>query len=566
MSYSILNPLGDGVTTLFAVSFPYILKTHVSVRVAGVLKTVGVDYTWPSATQIQFTVAPANGAVVQIKRESNQSARLVDFQNTAKLNEATLDQDGNQGFFVSQEALDAAASGILLDSDNKYQANSKVIKNVADPVANTDAVNKQYLVNQYNSGVDAGAAATAAAASQTAAASSATAAATSATNAANSATAAAGSATTATTQAGNASASATAAAGSATAAATSATNASNSATAAAGSASAAATSATNASNSATAAAGSASAAATSAGKIPDVTVPDALKVIRVNAGGTAYELITPAGGGDVTGPAASTNNGFARFNGTTGKVIKDGAAIIAATEGGTGQSAYAVGDLVYADTITTIGKLADVAVGNVLLSGGVGVAPSYGKVGLTSHVSGILAGANGGTGNGFAALAGPATALKTFTLPDASATILTTNAAVTVAQGGTGAATAAAARTALDVPARAGTDATGTWPISISGVAATVTTVSTGQVNGAIAGLTAGDVGTHAFLRTITTSGTWGPGTTKAGSQLRWAGVKDDAGFFLIDSATSPAGTWRSLGFAEFGGAASSVTLWVRIS
>jgi hypothetical protein len=64
--------------------------------------------------------------------------------------------------------------------------------------------------------------------------------------------------------------------------------------------------------------------------------------------------------------------------------------------------------------------------------------PGWGKVGLTTHVSGILGSANGGTGNGFAKFTGPTTAEKTFTLPDASATILTTNAAVTAAQGGTG--------------------------------------------------------------------------------------------------------------------------------
>ena len=45
--------------------------------------------------------------------------------------------------------------------------------------------------------------------------------------------------------------------------------------------------------------------------------------------------------------------------------------------------------------------------------------------------------------------------------------------AVPVANGGTGASTAAAARTNLGVPATGGTGATGTWPINISGNAAT---------------------------------------------------------------------------------------------
>lgn len=68
-----------------------------------------------------------------------------------------------------------------------------------------------------------------------------------------------------------------------------------------------------------------------------------------------------------------------------------------ATRGGTGQSSYAVGDILYADTTTSLAKLADVATGNVLISGGVSAAPSWGKVALASAVSGTLGIANGGT-------------------------------------------------------------------------------------------------------------------------------------------------------------------------
>jgi hypothetical protein len=71
--------------------------------------------------------------------------------------------------------------------------------------------------------------------------------------------------------------------------------------------------------------------------------------------------------------------------------------VVPATAGGTGQTSYAVGDLLYANTTTTLAKLPDVATGNALISGGVGVAPSYGKIGLTTHVSGVLPVANGGT-------------------------------------------------------------------------------------------------------------------------------------------------------------------------
>jgi hypothetical protein len=74
------------------------------------------------------------------------------------------------------------------------------------------------------------------------------------------------------------------------------------------------------------------------------------------------------------------------------------ATTIAAAYGGTGQSSYAVGDLLYADTTTSLAKLADVAVGNALISGGVAAAPSWGKIGLATHVDGTLPAGNGGTG------------------------------------------------------------------------------------------------------------------------------------------------------------------------
>jgi hypothetical protein len=104
--------------------------------------------------------------------------------------------------------------------------------------------------------------------------------------------------------------------------------------------------------------------------------------------------------------AANLANGELAINITDGKLFyKDNAAAVQvigwktvpATAGGTGQTSYAIGDLLYADTTTTLAKLPDVATGNALISGGVTTAPSWGKIGLTTHVSGILPVANGGT-------------------------------------------------------------------------------------------------------------------------------------------------------------------------
>jgi uncharacterized membrane protein len=82
-------------------------------------------------------------------------------------------------------------------------------------------------------------------------------------------------------------------------------------------------------------------------------------------------------------------------------------------------------------TSTTVGQTLRVTGSNAFAFGALDLAD-------TDAVTGILPGANGGTGNGFFAVSGPATSLKTFTFPNASSTVLTSNAAVTIAQGGTG--------------------------------------------------------------------------------------------------------------------------------
>ena len=126
--------------------------------------------------------------------------------------------------------------------------------------------------------------------------------------------------------------------------------------------------------------------------------------------GTGYTLNTLGTGSGISvangaGTITIANTGVLSFSGgTTGLtpvaaavgVVVLGGTLIAAN-GGTGFASYAVGDLLYADTTTTLAKLADVATGNALISGGVSTAPSWGKIGLTTHVDGVLPIANGGT-------------------------------------------------------------------------------------------------------------------------------------------------------------------------
>ena len=91
MAYSYVQYVGNGTTVVFSVPFQYIAQAHVEVRVNNVLKVLGTDYTWASANSIQFTTAPAAAAVIDIRRKSSPSVRLVDFQDGSTLTEKILD-------------------------------------------------------------------------------------------------------------------------------------------------------------------------------------------------------------------------------------------------------------------------------------------------------------------------------------------------------------------------------------------------------------------------------------------------------------------------------------------
>ncbi len=110
-------------------------------------------------------------------------------------------------------------------------------------------------------------------------------------------------------------------------------------------------------------------------------------------------------------------------------------------QGGTGFTSSVQGDFIYGSTTpNTFAALAkDTNATRYIANTGTSNGPAWAQVSLTTGITGILPGGNGGTNNAFMQFSGPATSTKTFTLPDADATILTSNAPVTFAQGGTGA-------------------------------------------------------------------------------------------------------------------------------
>ena len=169
MAFAIDTYTGNNSTTSFSVTFPYIEQAHVIVTLDGVTKTVTTDYTFTNASTITFTTAPATGVIIKFTRSSNRTTRLVDYQDGSTLTEATLDQDGNQSFFMAQEAIDVTENSLNKNAQDVFDAENKRIVNVSTPTSANDSANKSYVDAVAGS-------ATAAAASETAAANSATAA------------------------------------------------------------------------------------------------------------------------------------------------------------------------------------------------------------------------------------------------------------------------------------------------------------------------------------------------------------------------------------------------------
>lgn len=174
--------------------------------------------------------------------------------------------------------------------------------------------------------------------------------------------------------------------------------------------------------------------------------------IQHNAGGTVLDdtYVHTSAAETIAGvktfssaPIFSTLNGLLKGNGAS--------AVSAATSGtdySAGTSALATGILksTTATGALSIAVAADFPTLNQNTTGSAATLTTpraiYGNsFDGSAALTQVIASTYGGTGNGFAKFNGPASSEKTFTLPNASATILTDNSVVTIGQGGTGSAT-----------------------------------------------------------------------------------------------------------------------------
>jgi hypothetical protein len=210
-----------------------------------------------------------------------------------------------------------------------------------------------------------------------------------------------------------------------------------------------------------------------------------------------------------TGRLSGSYTGITGTGALAAGSLASGFTAVSAPLGGTGQTTYTIGDILYASTTTALSKLAAVAVGNVLISNGVGSAPSWGQVALASAVSGTLPVANGGTGvtsssgTGSVVLnSGPSITNATLTTPTiggAGATFNGSTSGTTVFK-----AAATAGTTTITMPATTGTMAlTSDLPTVNNG---TLTMAVSGTGLSGSASFTANQSGASSF--TVTSNAT----------------------------------------------------------
>lgn len=130
---------GDGSNRNFSVPFPYLDKSHVTVKLNEV--ETGA-FTWLSGASIQMTTAPAAGVVVDVRRVTPTGTPPVDFTDGSILSEAELDLVAVYSAYLSEESGDVSKSALRENHLGQLDARGLRIINVAPGVSPGDAVNK----------------------------------------------------------------------------------------------------------------------------------------------------------------------------------------------------------------------------------------------------------------------------------------------------------------------------------------------------------------------------------------------------------------------------------------
>ncbi len=129
---------GDGSTSNFSISFSFISNIEIDVFVGGVLKTINTHYTVSGST-VTFTSGniPSNGTSIKFQRNTDLSAKKVDFQDGSVLTEKDLDTNSDQVLFGLQEFVDEINNNVVKRDGTQTITNNLVFEGSSDDANET---------------------------------------------------------------------------------------------------------------------------------------------------------------------------------------------------------------------------------------------------------------------------------------------------------------------------------------------------------------------------------------------------------------------------------------------
>ena len=152
-----------------SVSLSYLLTSHIGVSItsaaSGTVYTVAAaDITVSETPNLTVTIdaakygssgsvyVVASGDVVRIARTTPIDDLTRTFNDGSVLKASDLNAQSNQLLFSLQEQEDKGVGSLPVDTDNRYDAGNRIIKNVATPILGNHVATMQFVDDAIQAG------------------------------------------------------------------------------------------------------------------------------------------------------------------------------------------------------------------------------------------------------------------------------------------------------------------------------------------------------------------------------------------------------------------------------
>ena len=156
MEYTRDSYVGNGSTSIFSITFSFLKNSEIRATINGTLTT---SFVFVSSDQIQFLTAPANGAIIDIFRETDDTQLAATLSQGSTIRSSDLNENFNQAINLIQEVDSNTIAGFIGITDEltttTATANAALPKAggtmtgaivlPADPSTNLQAATKQYV-------------------------------------------------------------------------------------------------------------------------------------------------------------------------------------------------------------------------------------------------------------------------------------------------------------------------------------------------------------------------------------------------------------------------------------